>query len=398
MQNFRAFVSRVYEGKRFNLVAYGLIVLMVLIAYGNTFTASFHFDDNPAIIENPNIRHVTYDNIMTLVQGLRPVVSLSVMLNYQLSALNVVGWHIFNITVHVLCAVLVYLLILRTLELPLFGKRYEASAGWMALFGALLFAVHPVQTESVTYIISRSELLATVFYLPTFLLLIRHVRTGKFWYVIAMFLTSLLSMSAKEWAVTLPALVLLYDFLFLADGSFKKVLSRWYVYLVIAIPWYFVFSKMNLTSAESAGGVGFNLKSSAGITAGTYFLTSLNVLWTYIRLLFLPINQNLDYDYPIARTLFELPTILSALGHVLIVGACVWLYLKKKWRLIPFGMAWFYIGLSPTQSFVPIVDVIFEHRLYMPSIGFFLAFIVGYEELFRWLDARKAAKTAKATA
>lgn len=390
MQNIREFIDKVYDYKRFNLVAYGLIILLVLAAYANTFTASFHFDDNPAIIENPYIRHVTMDNIMTLLQGLRPVVQLSIMLNYQLVELNVWGWHAFNIGVHILCSILFYRLILNTLRLPVFGGRYEVPARRMALFGALLFAVHPIQTESVTYIISRSELLATVFYLPAFLLLIRHVQTGKFWYVIGMFLTSVCSMASKEWAVTLPALVLLYDYLFLAEGSLKKVLSRWYVYLVIALPWYLVLSTLNLTSQGGASGVGFNLSSTVGLTWKTHFLTSMNVLWTYVRLMFLPINQNLDYDYPIARTLFELPTIISFLGHVLVVSACFWLYLKKKWRLIPFGVAWFYIGLSPVQSVVPIVDVIFEHRMYMPSVGFIFAFIVAYEGFFGWLAERKA--------
>jgi hypothetical protein len=109
--------------------------------------------------------------------------------------------------------------------------------------------------------------------------------------------------------------------------------------------------------------------------------------------LLLPINQSLDYDYSIARTLFELPTILSFLGHAAVVAGCIWLYRKKKWTLIPFGLAWFYIGISPVQSFVPIVDVIFEHRVYMPSVGFFLAFVAAVEMLSERLERRRE-KTA----
>lgn len=396
MQNVRELIGRIYDHKRFSLVAYGLIAVLVLVAYANTFNASFHFDDNPAIIENPNIRYVTMDNIMTILQGLRPMVNLSIMLNYQLSALNVAGWHAFNIGVHILCSIFLYRLILNTLQLPVLGNRYEVSAKRMALFGALLYAVHPIQTESVTYIISRSELLATVFYLPTFLLLIRFVRTGKFFYVIGMFLTSVCSMSSKEWAVTLPALLVLYDYLFLAEGSLRKVLSRGYIYVLVALPWWLVLSNLNLTSQGGTSGVGFNLEGPAALTPWSYFLTSMNVLWTYVRLMFVPINQNLDYDYYIARTLFELPTFASFLGHLLVVGGCFWMYITKKWRLIPFGMAWFYIGLSPTQSIVPIVDVIFEHRMYMPSAGIILAFLVAYEGVFQWIADRKAVNKAAA--
>jgi len=201
-------------------------------------------------------------------------------------------------------------------------------------------------------------------------------------------------MSSKEWAVTLPALLILYDYLFLAEGKAKPVLSRWYIYLLAALPWILILKGLNLFAAGGVAGVGFNVVSQTGVTAKSYLYTSFNVIWTYIRLLFLPINQNLDYDYPIAKTLFELPTILSFAGHLAIIAASVWLYRTKRWTLIPFGVAWFYIGLSPVQSFVPVIDVIFEHRVYMPSIGFFMIFILLYESLFDWIGKRKASAIA----
>jgi hypothetical protein len=393
MGKFQDFIAKVYSSKRFNLIAFGVIAVMVLIAYSNTFTASFHFDDNPSILENSGIRHVTPEGIISTLLGQRPVVYLSIMFNYWLGGLNVVGWHIFNVGVHVMSSLFVYLLVLWTLTLPAFRQDYAEKARRMALFCALLFGVHPVQTESVTYIISRTELLATCFYLASFLFFIKQATTGKFRYAVGMLVSALLSMGSKEWAVTLPALLFVYDYLFLADGKFKVVLSRWYLYLPAALPWVIVFRTLNLTSPGGAGGVGFNLVSATGITPWTYLLTSQNVIWTYLRLLVLPINQNLDYDYKIAKTLFEFPTILSFLGHLAVLASAFVLYWKKGWKLIPFAVAWFYIGLSPTQSFVPVVDVIFEHRVYMPSIGFFLAFIVAYEMVFDWLEARREVKS-----
>jgi hypothetical protein len=397
MGKIRTFLDKVYNSKRFNLYAFGIIAVLILIAYSNTFTASFHFDDNPSIMENAAIRHITLDNIVELLRGVRPVVYLSIMLNYAVSGLNVVGWHSFNIGVHIINSIFVYLFILWTLTLPVFRDTFVEKAKRMALFGALLFAVHPVQTESVTYIISRTELLATCFYLATFLLFIKGARTGKFSSVLGMFGTALLAMGSKEWAVTLPAMLALYDFMFFSEGKFKPVLSRWYIYLLTAIPWSIVLTKMDLMATGGSAGIGFNIVSTKGITAWTYLLTSLNVLWTYLRLLVLPIHQNLDYDYPIAMSLFEFPTVLSFLGHIAVVAAAFWLYKKKGWLLLPFGIAWFYIGLSPVQSFVPIIDVIFEHRVYMPSIGIFLAFIVGYEGFFEWWEARRVPKKAAAS-
>jgi len=392
MEKIRVIWEAFYNNKRFNVFAFGIIAAMVLIAYSNTFTASFHFDDNPAIIENPNIRHVTADNIISLLQTNRPVVNLSIMLNYQLSGLNVVGWHLFNVGVHIANSCFVYLFLLWTLGLASGEREYGDKAKRMALFGALLFGVHPVQTESVTYIISRTELLATFFYLLTFLFFIKAVRTKHPGYYAATVFSSALSMGSKEWAVTLPALLVLYDYFFIAKKRISDVLGRWLLYIGVMLPWWIVLRTLNLFAQGGAAGIGFNVASATGINTKSYLLTSLNVIWTYIRLLFLPINQNLDYDYSISKTLFEFPTMLSFIGHLAIVGASFWAYKKKGWLLIPFGIAWFYIGLSPTQSIVPIIDVIFEHRVYMPSIGFFLAFIVGYEEAFEWWEARKMPK------
>lgn len=367
-----------------------IIGILVLIAYSNTFTASFHFDDNPAIIENANIRHVTIDNILNLIKTNRPVVYLSLMLNYQLSGLNVVGWHAFNIGVHIANSCFVYLLIIWTLNLPALEREYRDKAKRMALFGALLFGVHPVQTESVTYIISRTELLATFFYLTAFLFFIKGSQTKHKGYYVATMISAALSMGSKEWAVTLPAVLMLYDYLFVADRKMRAVLGRWWLYAGAALSWAIALRTLNLFSPEGGAGIGFSVSTTTGLSAKTYYLTSLNVIWTYIRLLFLPINQNLDYDYPIAKTLFEFPTLLSFVGHIAVLAAAFWLYLKKGWLLVPFGVAWFYIGLSPVQSFVPIIDVIFEHRLYMPSVGFVIVFVVVYEKIFEWLVKKKS--------
>jgi hypothetical protein len=394
MQKIQERIGKLFRSKRSNLFAFALLAALVLIAYSNTFTAAFHFDDNPSIVDNGSLRHLTWDSFVGQFSGTRPIVNLSLFLNYQLSGMNVIGWHIFNIGFHIANSIFVYLLILWTLNLPSLSMRYGGGRSKrMALFGALIFALHPIQTESVTYIISRTELLATFFYLAAFLFFIRGILSQKFGYYIGCFFMSFLAMGSKEWAVTLPAMLLLYDFLFIADGKLKPILSRLPAYILSALPWaYVAYNMMN----SNMSGAGFGITGQNNITPWTYQLTSFNVLWTYIRLLFLPINQNLDYTYPLARTLFELPTLLSLVGHLCVVAVSLWLYVKKRWTLIPFGAAWFYITLSPTQSFVPILDVIFEHRLYLPSIGIFISFITGLEEVFYWFEKKKALKSGTA--
>lgn len=397
MGSFNEILTKLYGNRRFNLIAFGLIALMIFIAYSNTYTSSFHFDDNPAIVENYSIKRMSMENLKAIFHGSRPIVNLSLMLNYYFGGLNVVGYHIFNIAVHIANSILLYLLVLWTLKLPQSETRYREKAPVMALFAALLFALHPIQTESVTYIITRTELLAMFFYLATFLLFIQGVRKNRFRYHLGACVTAFLAVGSKEWAVTLPAVLFIYDILFLSDGRVRPALSRWKTYLLIALSWVQLVYTLDLSSATNST-VGFHVVTTSGssITPLTYFLTSANIIWTYIRLFFIPINQNLDYDYPLAQTLLEFPTLVSFLGHIAVIGLAFWLYKKRGWTLIPFGVAWFYIGLSPTQSVVPIKDVIFEHRVYMPSAGFFLAFVSGYVDIFTWLQKRFVAPKTSA--
>lgn len=380
-------LNQLFAHQNFTLIAFLCIAGLILITYSNTFTASFHFDDNPAIIENSALKQPTMSNFLSMFSGTRPIVNLSLFFNYQVSGLNPIGWHIFNISLHIANSCLVYLLLLWTFTLPSLAPRYGDRARRMALFGALLFALHPIQTESVTYIISRTELLATFFYLATFLFFIKGARTNKFSYSFACFCTSLLAMGSKEWAVTLPATLVLYDFLFIADSKIQPILSRWKTYLLVALPWGFIAYVLMTTPLAGAG---FGVSGERELTPKTYLLTSFNVLWTYIRILIFPINQNLDYTYPVAKTLFAYPTILALAGHLALVASAFWLYLKRGWTLVLFGILWFYITLSPTQSFVPILDVIFEHRVYLPSIGFFIIFVAVFESIFDWVKKRQS--------
>jgi hypothetical protein len=164
----------------------------------------------------------------------------------------------------------------------------------MALFAALLFAVHPIP-EAVTYIISRTELLATFFYLAAFLLFIKGTQKHKSFYYIGVFFSALMSMGSKEWAVTLPAMLMLYDYMFLSERNVKNVLSHWKAYMLAALPWALIAYNTNLTSTGGNVSLGFNIVTTSGITPVTYLLTSFNVLWTYI-ILFLQ-SIRIDYGY-----------------------------------------------------------------------------------------------------
>ncbi len=373
--------------RRFNVIAIALIILSVGIAYSNTYTASFHFDDQHTIVENPRIKHI--ENIPSFFWknegpvGSRPLLLVTLAINYALGGLNVVGYHVFNNLLHALNGILFYFFILTVLSLPRFKERWASLSKEIALFGAILFVVHPIQTEAVTYIVSRSMPMATFFYLLGFILYTRAVETSKRSFYVSLFIVSFLGMATREDFITFPLMLFIYDAMLLS--SFKDALKRWWVYSIIGLTVaYRLWLSLTYKGGEEAAGFGVKL-----LTPYQYLLTQFNVIWTYVRLLFLPINQNLDYDYPIAKSFFEFPTILSFTGHILVIAFAFFMF--KRNRLVTFLILWWYITLSPSSSFIPIIDVIFEHRVYLPSVGFFFLFMIGYEYLWE-LIKKKAEK------
>jgi tetratricopeptide (TPR) repeat protein len=211
-------------------------------------------------------------------------------------------------------------------------------------------------------------LLSTAFYLSGLILFLKSVTSDKRkgLYLAGLFLTSLMGVSSRENFATFPVVLLLYDMLFLSGLNFKRARSHWKAYVPVLLAFvYFIYIVLNHSykTYDSHG---------IGIPSLDYVFTQLGIHWTYLRLMALPINQNLDYDYPIAQTLFDLRTLLSAMGYAGLLGLSAF-YVKRK-PLISFGLLWFLIALAPVSFMIAILevslgDVIFEHRLYLPSAG-----------------------------
>lgn len=388
-------IEKVFEGKRFHLIAGSLIAILTLIVYSNTFHASFHFDDTPQIVENYQIRNL--DNLLDILKGQRGLAMATFAINYAIGGLNVMGYHIVNLAIHIMNGIMVYFLVFITLH-GVLGTDLKSvpKAKRIAIYTALLFAVHPIQTQAVTYIVQRMEILASMFMLIALLLFIKAVKTSMITMRVFLYgtiaVSYMLGFYSKEIAITLPALVFLYDYCFLAEGDFKKIMARMPLYFVLLAMLAF-FTTRTLTGLQETPGestsAGFGVQS---ITSNEYLFTQFNVLWTYLRLLILPINQNLDYDYPVAKSIFEFPTFLSFVGILLILVSAFYLltpYASRfthYGRLIAFFILWFFIILSPTSSFIPIIDVIFEHRLYLASVGFFVLLSFVFDSLFKRLE------------
>jgi tetratricopeptide (TPR) repeat protein len=364
---------------------------MGAIAYSNSFDCSFHFDDTPNIEDNITIRNLSNVKAWWVFYPSRPIGYLSFALDYHFHKLDVWGYHLVNLAIHIVNAVLVWWLVMLTMATPVMkAQPISRHKGAMALFTALLFVSHPLATQSVTYIVQRLASLATLFYLLSLALYVKgRVREGNkdtrvYFYYAGSVLCAILGMLTKEIVFTLPFALVLYEFSFIRTDTWKFDLKDRgvqipVIILVIFVALFFLnFSFEIFNSIPPLLNQGYDYP----ITAREYLLTQFSVILTYIRLFILPVNQNMDYDYPISHSLLEWHTLFGLLSLVGIFVAAI--FLVRRYRLISFGIFWFFLTFSVESSVIPISqNVIFEHRTYLPSIGFFLA-LTGVVFYFIW--------------
>jgi Flp pilus assembly protein TadD len=362
-----------------------LILLVGVACYAHTLQVPFVLDDRTSIVENQLIKDLPGFLADGFSQVPRRFVGyLTFALNYKLGGLQLRGYHLVNLGVHLLTSLLVYCFCrLTCTSRYLRASRLVRLFPLISLFAALLFVAHPLQTQAVTYLSQRVASLAALFYL---LSLTCHARARQLqaagtspWRPVLLWSCSLaaalLAMTTKETAFTLPFMLLVYDLFFFPAGWRKRLPLVLPVLLaIILIPIFF-----RVTPGDALSSLERSLSAATRISRWDYFLTQLCVITTYLRLLFLPIGQNLDYDYPLQTALLS----PRALGSLLLLSGLLMLaaFLFRRsrsgepsLRLASFGIVWFFIALSVESSIIPITDVIFEHRLYLPSVGIFIAF------------------------
>ena len=372
------------------LLGASLVALTALVVYANSFSVPFVFDDLQSIPNNSSIRRLgSLGKILSpptageTVTG-RPVLNLSLAVNYAICGRDTWGYHAANLGIHVLSAWLLLGIVRRMLRTGELRSRFGPAATWLATAIALLWTVHPLQTESVTYIVQRAESQAGLFYLLTLYSAIRGAESkrGRLWSAVAV-VACFLGAGTKETVVTAPLMVLLYDRMFLA-GTFREALRRrWGLYLGLAASWALLIglaasTRMLLRRDEmKVPDLWSYARSQPGVILG------------YLRLSFWPDPLCLDREWPVAST-------LAAIVPGMLVGS---LLAATVWRLVGrkaagFVGAWFFLILAPSSSVVPLGQLAFEHRMYL-SLAAVIALVVaivyaGIQRLVRrgWLTAR----------
>lgn len=335
-------------------------------------------DDLPNIVENPKIRGLA--NLCDFASA-RYVGFFSFALNYSLGGLDVWGYHLVNLVLHITTGFLVYALVVLLFRAANASPEVS-SARLIALATALLFIAHPLQTQAVTYSVQRFTVLATVFYLLGVVAYLqwrlssREGTGGLVWYGVALVAT-VLAMKSQELAFTLPVMLMGVELVFFGPPTKRQ----W----ALLIPFFLILPLVLLSRFDALGESEAFSTQALTLPWSDYVVTQLRVIVTYLRLLVVPVRQNLDYDYPLYHSLLDGPVCVSLLLLLTLGGAAVavlWRTARGPQhafaRLAAFGILWFFITLLTECALFPLRDVILEHRLYLPSVGILLSFCVAY--------------------
>ncbi len=354
------------SNKNINKYLFLLPVLLGLIVYANSITAPFQYDDYDTIMQNKDIRILKDLKSVFMHSLFRPVLFLTFAINYSISGLNPISYHIVNLILHLINIILVFFLIRRISSSFINAQQSEA----VALLTSLIFAVHPIGTEAITYISSRSSVLATTFFLSSFLLYLVSIKYSTVskrmtFYAISLILF-ILGILSKEIILTLPIMFVLWD-IFHFNIGFRETLKRIFsthLPIAILIVIGFIVRIYFFFAYEKIGGV-------LPRTIYENLLTQSEVIIKYIRLLILPFGQNLIHNYPTVRSILNFYTILCIFTIILIIRFAI--TNRKSLPIISFGILWFFITLLPSSSFVPFQEAMTEKHLYLPMIGLFIS-------------------------
>jgi protein O-mannosyl-transferase len=358
---------------------YGVSAVIALIAafqvYWPALRGPFLLDDTHLTYALPDAATIP---LMGWLRQMRPLLMFSFWLNFQQSgAESTFGYHLANLFLHFFNTVLIFLAVRKVLS---WATIEQSHARILSFFAAGLFLLHPAQTESVSYIASRSETLSVFFVLAAFVVFLYRqtdaLSVPRILCILVLFAAAGLS---KEHTAVLPALFILTDYYWHFEFSPSPIWRNWKLYVPIAAGVGIALVGI-LAILRGNPTAGFQMRD---LTWVQYFFTECRVIWDYVRLFLIPAGQNLDPDVDISRNIMAHGAVF-ALAGLLIVTVLAWIY-RRRFPLASYGWFVWLILLAPTSSFVPIRDPMFERRMYLPFVGLLF---VALEFLRRWKVSR----------
>ncbi|MEW5735932.1 MAG: tetratricopeptide repeat protein [Thermodesulfobacteriota bacterium] len=357
------------------------LVFFVILAFAGSLTGAFVFDDEPDILQNPYVRKPQFS--LTLLRDMaysaalnnRPLVNMSLAANYAAGGFNPLTYHVVNLGIHALAGLFLFFSLSLLFRRPAFEERFARHGTALAFFIALLWALHPLQTESVTYVIQRCESLMGLFFLAAVFCALKgwSSRGPHIWHILAI-LCFFLGAGAKEIIAVCPPVILVMDMVANRKTVLRALKGSWLMYSGFAAglcvqAWWIVSAGNPLAMARSLH-----------YTRWEYLGTQPAVILHYLRLCFWPDHLFLDYyGWPLSGPFTTIWTSALVLAALALTAICVW-------RKMPAGIAgaWFFLILFPSSSIVPLNNLAAEHRMYLPLAAVIaLAVCLGFVLLSR---------------
>ena len=368
-----------------------VIVLAVVATYWNSLANPFVGDDTAAILDNPQIREwwrlgrILLPGRDSAAAG-RPLISLSFAINYALGGVNVWGYHVWNIAAHVTCGLLLYAVLRRTFELPALATFAGGRSAGLSFAAALLWVLHPLNSEVVDYTAQRTESMMAVFFLLT---MYCSVRAGASmhahrWQTAAV-ISCALGMTCKESMATAPLMIVLFDRVFVFDSLKTAVRSRGRFYAGLAATW--TVATVLVASGPRSDSAGF----STGVAPWTYLLNQAVLIPHYLRLVVWPRGLVAVYGWPQPLTIGD-----AAAGALLVLGLLLLSVMALvRWPALGFLGAWVFVTLAPSSSVIPIAtEVGAERRMYLPTMALAVLAVSGVAHLLSAPSRRRWAPVA----
>jgi len=370
-----------------NVFAIITLAIIILAIYSNTFHASWHFDDEANILKNEplHLKEISWQNIKkTFFASLggggriyRPVPCFTFALNYYLGGDHVVGYHLVNICIHILTSVFLFLFIYHTLNLPAIRARYGPNSYFIALLATVLWAINPLQTQAITYIVQRMASMAGLFYIMSMYFYLRGrvcernlLRAASYFLC---FVTAILSFGSKENAAMLPISIFLFE-VFLVQGLTRENIKRnsllFPIMILVPLALALILKGPSILSIKHVFS-DYGIRGR-GFTLVERLLTEPRVLLFYITLLLYPMPDRLCITHDISKSqnLVNPPTtIISILFIFIILGLAI--IRSRKWPLISYCIIFYFLNHLIESTIFPL-ELAFEHRNYIPSMLFFV--------------------------
>jgi len=396
MQLFKPQLESNLFALRKNVFAFVVIFILIFICYGNTFQGEWHFDDTVNVVDlkQVHMKEITWENIKaTFFAGgdrnghiyhpvlYRPVAVFSLALNYYWGELDSTGYHLFNTVVHILSVIFLFLFIHHTLNVPKLKKKYGGNSYSIALIAALLWGLHPIQIDSVTFVTQRMASMAGLFFIMSMYFYVRgrlftfddstEQRTIKIGLYGFSFIAALLAMGCKENAIMLPLAIFLFDLFFIQEITKRNIRIYCMVFLwmvLLGLLATYALSGYETLSLDTLL-KGYERRE---FTLYERLLTQPRILLMYLGLLAYPMADRLSFshDMILSRGLFQPSETILA---IIFIFAVIGLFIKKarQWPLLSYCILFYFLNHVPESSIFPL-ELTYEHRNYLPSMLLFV--------------------------